>query len=85
VIEIRAGLDRPLTLTPSEFNLEEKLTYTVEEIEKGRKFRIRFTSIPGPPQTYQGFLNLETNYPEKPEINIRIRGHFVKLKKPAGG
>lgn len=85
MIEIRAGLDRPLTLTPSEFNLEEKLTYTVEEIEKGRKFRIRFTSIPGPPQTYHGFLNLKTNYPEKPEINIRIRGRFVKVKKPTGG
>lgn len=84
VVEIRAGRDEPLTLTPSQFNLEGKLTYTVDEIEKGRIFKIRFTSIPGAPQTYHGFLNLKTNYPEKPEINIRIRGRFVKVKKPAG-
>ena len=84
MVEIRAGREELLTLIPSEFNLEGKLIYTVEEIEKGRKFRIYFTSIPGPPQTYHGFLNLKTNYPEKPEINIRIRGRFVKVKKGAG-
>jgi len=84
VVEIRAGRDEPLTLTPSQFNLEGKLTYTVEEIEKGRRFKIRFISIPGPPQIYHGFLNLETNYPEKPILNIRIRGRFIKIKKGAG-
>ena len=84
VVEISAGRDEPLTLTSSQFNLEGKLIYTVEEIEKGRKFMIRFTSIPGPPQTYHGFLNLETNYPEKPILNIRIRGRFIKMKKGAG-
>ena len=84
VVEIRAGRDEPLTLIPSQFNLEGELTYTVEEIAKGRRFKIRFTSIPGPPQTYHGFLNLETNYPEKPILNIRIRGRFIKMKKGAG-
>ncbi|MBA7495458.1 hypothetical protein ES702_06045 [subsurface metagenome] len=84
VIEIRAGLDKPLTLSPSQFNLEGKLTYTVEEIEKGRRFKIRFTSIPGPPQTYHGFLNLKTNYPENPVISIMIRGQFIKVKKGSG-
>ena len=81
VVEIKAGLDKPLTLTPSQFDLEGKLSYTIEEIEKGRRFKISFTSIPGPPQTYRGFLKLKTNYPEKPEITIKIRGRFVKMKK----
>lgn len=81
VVEIKAGLDKLLTLTPEEFNLEGKLTYRIEEIEKGRKFKIHFTSIPGPPRTYYGFLNLKTNYSEMPLINIRIRGRFVKMKK----
>ena len=84
VIEIRAGLNKPLTLTPSQFNLEGKLTYVLEEIEKGRRFKIRFTVIPGPPQTYHGFLKLKTNYPEKPVISIRIRGRIIKAKKGAG-
>jgi len=74
VVEVRAGLDIPLTLTAGQFNLSEKLTYTITEIEEGRIFRIRFTSIPGPPQAYRGFLKVKTNYPEKPEITIWIKG-----------
>ena len=81
MVEIRANLDKPLTLTPEGFNLEGKLTYRIEEIEKGRRFKIHFTSIPGPSQRFNGFLNLKTNYPEKPIINIRIRGRFLKEKK----
>lgn len=81
MVEIKAGLDKPLALTPEEFNLEGKLTYRIEEIEKGRRFKIHFTSIPGPSQRFNGFLNLKTNYPEKPIINIRIRGRFLKEKK----
>ena len=77
-VEVRAGLDIPLTLTAGQFNLSEKLTYTIMEIEEGRVFQIRFTSIPGPPQTYRGFLKIKTNYPEKPEIIILIKGRFLK-------
>jgi hypothetical protein len=81
MVEIRAGFDKPLTLTPEGFNLEGKLTYSILEIEKGRKFKIHFTSIPGPSQRFNGFLNLKTNYPEKPIINIMIRGRFLNDKK----
>ena len=83
-MEIRAGLDKPLELSPESFNLEGKLSYTVEEIEKGRRFILRFNSIPLSAQTYKGFLKLKTNYPEKPTIKIKIRGRFVKAKKSAG-
>jgi hypothetical protein len=81
VVQIRAALNRPLVLTPALFSLGEKLTYTLEEIEEGKRFRIRFKSVPGLAQTYRGFLKLKTNYPEKPELTIRIKGKFVKKKK----
>jgi len=68
VIDIKAELDKPLKLDLMEFNL----------VEKGRKYRIMFKSIPGPPQTYGGFLKLKTNYPEKPEITVRIRRQIRK-------
>lgn len=77
-IEIRAGLDRPLTLQPEQFNLKEKVTYRIHEIEKGRKFSILFTTIPGPPGNYSGFLKLRTNYPEETVVTIQIRGRSVK-------
>jgi len=78
VVDIKAELDKPLKITPIEFNLKDKLSYTIEEIEKGKKYRIKFKSIPGPPQTYAGFLKLKTNYPEKPELTVRIRGQIGK-------
>lgn len=81
-VRVKAQLDKPLKLTPSQFNLAEKLSYTVEEIEEGRRFLIRFKTIPGPHQTYKGFLKLKTNYIEKPEITIRINGRIKKTKEP---
>ena len=74
-----------LEIKKTGISFDEKDLMKLEEIQKGRIFKIRFTSIPGAPQTYHGFLNLKTNYPEKPEINIRIRCRFVKVKKPTGG
>jgi len=82
VVEVRAELDKPLELTPGQFSLADKLTYTIKELEKGRRFEIRFTSVPGPPQTYRGFLKLKTNYPEKPEITLRVKGLIHKKSMP---
>ncbi len=76
VVEITATLDKPLEITPGEFNLEEKVSFKIEEIEKGRKYNVRFESIPGPSQAYQGFLKIKTNYAEKPEMTIWIRGRL---------
>ena len=79
-IEIRAGLDKPLTLKPGQCNLAGKVTYSIEEVDKGRRFKVSFTSIRGVAGSYRGFLNLKTNYDEKPVLNIRISGRFVKAK-----
>jgi len=81
IVEIRAGLEKPLKLTPRQFNLSEKLAYTIEEIEKGRRFKINLTTIPGASKNYNGHLKLATNYPEKPEITLRIYGRFPMEKK----
>jgi len=80
-VEIRAELDKPLTLNAREFNLSENVAYSLEEIEKGRKFLLRFKTIPGAAENYQGLLKLSTNYAEKPELVIRIRGRLVKARQ----
>ena len=82
IVKIEADLEKPLELTPIHFNLDKKVTYTIDEVEKGRKFNIHFTTVPSPPQAYRGFLKLKTNYPETPEITIRIRGDFKKAVGP---
>ncbi len=80
VVELKAGLNNPLTLSQDQFDLEGKVKYRLEEIEKGRWFKIHFTSIPGSQPKFKGFLRLKTNYPEKPVITIMITGRFVKIK-----
>jgi hypothetical protein len=77
-VEVKAGLDKPLTLSPGKSNLGDKITYTIEELKKGRRFRILFTNVPGPAGTFEGYLNLQTNYVEKPLINIRVISRFVE-------
>jgi hypothetical protein len=71
---IRAGLADPLRLEPYEFDLGKEVAYVIEELEKGRFYRIRFISNLNAVENYQGSLTLKTNYPKKPEITIRIGG-----------
>ena len=80
VVEIKAELEKPLVLNPVQFNLDEKLEYTLEETEKGKRFHVNFRSNPGVKQAYRGFLKFKTNYPEKPELIIQITGRVVKKK-----
>jgi hypothetical protein len=71
-IKITAGLDKPLFIEPEAFSLQGKLRYEIEEIENGRSYLVRFITIPGNPENLRGFLNLKTNYEEKPVLNIRV-------------
>lgn len=75
-VEIRAERKEPLRLEVSHFDLNEKVAYTIEEVQKGRVYEVHFTNLSKAKETYLGFLNLRTNYSEKPEISIRIRGKF---------
>ncbi|NVM27094.1 MAG: hypothetical protein HWN70_14420 [Desulfobacterales bacterium] len=77
-VRVRAEGNKPLKLEPSRFDLSTRVTYRIEEVKAGREFKVHFTSIPGPAGTYRGVLKLKTNYPEKPEITIRIRARFQK-------
>jgi hypothetical protein len=81
-IKIRAELDKPLKLEPTHFDLSSKVIFRMEEVEKGKTFLIHFTNIPGSEGIYHGHLKLRTNYPEKPEISIRVRGKFAAQKPP---
>lgn len=80
-----AGFEKPLVIEPEKFNLEEKVRYEIAKIEKGRCYLIRFTSIPGNPGNFGGFLNLKTNYEEKPILNIQVRTHITWRKTNQGG
>ena len=74
VVDIEGMLGKPLELQPLDFNLPDDVEYKIEEVVKGKKFRVHFTNIPGQPHRFSGYLKLKTSYPEKPKIKIRING-----------
>ncbi len=77
-IEINAGIDRTLIISPQQFTLSGKVDYSIAEIEKGKRYRVTFTSVPGTSKSYRGFLSLKTNFPEKPELTLWIIGRFSR-------
>jgi hypothetical protein len=75
-VEISTGLDRPLILTPMQFTLSGKVTYSLLEIEKEKRYRVVFQNVAGKRENYRGFLKLKTNFAEKPDITLWIIGRF---------
>lgn len=77
-LNIFAGLDKPLKITPDKYNLEGKVSYAIEEIKKGKQYKITFKNNPDVSGRFDGGLRLRTNYKEKPEIKIVISSRFNK-------
>ena len=76
-VDITGELDKPLKLEPVDYTLDKKVKFNIEEITKGKHYRVTFTSIPNVGNYYQGLLKLRTSYAEKPELVIHVRGRFL--------
>lgn len=76
-MDIKADPAKPLKIEPVDFNLNHRLTYHIEELSPGSHYRISFTSIPNRGDQFRGRLLLKTNYPEKPELSIFVRGQLI--------
>jgi hypothetical protein len=81
-VTVKGDGTKDLKLEETEFTLSEKVTYTIEEVEPGKLYRIHFTRLPGGVGVYRGILKLKTTYPEKPELSIRITAQFHKVNEP---
>ena len=78
VVEISAEEEKPLKLTPNQFDLENIVSFEIKEIEAGKKFQLIFNANLTTSGFFQGTFKLTTNYPEKPEITISIKGKVQK-------
>jgi hypothetical protein len=76
-IDIKGELSKPLKLEPVDYTLDKKVKFNIEEVTKGKHYRVTFTSIPNVGNYYHGLLKLRTSYPEKPELVIHVRGKFL--------
>ena len=84
-VEVAAKLKKPLTLQTDRFTLEGKLTYRIESVEKDRKYKILFKTLPNTSQNFNGILRLKTNYEEMPVITFVIHGRFAAHEKGNNG
>ena len=75
-LTIMANVDEPLNIIPEKFSLDGKVSYMLEEVEKGKRYKITFENNPDAPGRFKGGLRLKTNYKEKPKIDIRINSRF---------
>ncbi|MBP1741306.1 MAG: hypothetical protein H6Q48_3599 [Deltaproteobacteria bacterium] len=76
-VDIKGELNKPLKLEPVDYTLDKKVKFNIEEVAKGKHYRVTFTSIPNVGNYYQGILRLKTSYAEKPELVIHVRGKFI--------
>jgi hypothetical protein len=81
-VTVKGDGTKDLKLEETEFTLSEKVTYTIEEVESGKLYRIHFVRLPGEVGVYRGILKLKTTYPEKPELPIRLTAQFYKVSEP---
>ncbi len=82
VVQIEAKLERPLELNPRNFTVSNYVDYEIKELQKGKKYMVQFKNKPGVAENYRGYLKIGTNYPEKPELTIWVRGRFLKKQAP---
>ena len=78
IIQISAKEKKHLRLKPDQFDLEKIMSFEIKEIEAGKEYQLIFLVNPTSPGLFRGALKLRTNYPEKPEITIPIRGAITK-------
>jgi hypothetical protein len=76
-VDIKALEKTPLKIDVAEYTLGDKVEFNIEQIEKGCHFKLNFKNKPGLSGMFSGQLKLKTNYPDKPEILVKIRGRFV--------
>ena len=77
-LTITSQEEEAMEVEPVSFDLAEKIEYQIEEIEKGKVFKINFRNIPDLLGYFKGTMKLKTNYPDKPEIFIPVRANFRK-------
>jgi hypothetical protein len=63
----------PFHISGNESNLGENIAYTLETIEEGKQYKLRVSNKIGH-GNYGGFIRLNTDLAQKPDIIIRVSG-----------
>jgi hypothetical protein len=79
VVSLQADKEEPLEIAVVSVSIPEKITVELIEVEKGRSYQVKIKNKVDQQTTYNGLVKLSTNYPEKPELLIRVTGNVRPL------
>ncbi len=75
VVHMMGEKKDPLIVKLASVSIPDKVEVKLTEIEKGRIWEVKVENKAEEQTTYKGQIKLTTNYPEKPEMVIRITGN----------
>lgn len=76
VVSLQGEKKDPLKIALVSVSVPEKIAVELIEIEKDRSYQVKIQNKVNEQGTYRGQVTLSTNYPEKPEILIRVNGNI---------
>jgi hypothetical protein len=78
-VELRGEKKEPLIVELDSVSIPDKVSAELIEIEKGRAYTLKVENKVQEAQKYRGEVKLTTNYPEKPDLTVRISGNIRAL------
>ncbi len=72
IVRVQGEKKEPLIVKLASVSVPNKLTVELRETEKGRGYEVKIRNKVEGEATYAGQVTLTTNYPEKPELVIRV-------------
>lgn len=75
-VSVEAQKKDPMTIELASVSIKDKVAVEVKELEKGKRYQIKVKNKVDKQGAYNGSIKLTTNYPEKPELSIRVSGNI---------
>ena len=76
VVDVRGEKEDPLVIKIASVSIPDKVVVELDELEKGRRYHLKIRNKVEKAMSYRGQVTLTTNYPEKPQLVIKITGYI---------
>jgi hypothetical protein len=76
VVDVRGEKEDPLIIKIASVSIPDKVAVELKELEKGRRYHLEIRNKVEKVMSYRGQVTLTTNYPEKPQLVIKITGYI---------
>jgi hypothetical protein len=78
-VQVRGEKEEPLVIKVASVSIPEKVAVELNEVDKGRRYHLMIRNKVDKAMSYRGQVTLTTNYPEKPQLVVKITGYIKPL------